>query len=158
MRGSRAFLPSYLRDGNVRPMKLLALLFVLLLASCTPSFNQSIYSRTGLVGVQAECCESKLTAEQGVRDAEHDLAEREFHILRYDMPCVRTGAWQEYYANYEEFGINEQPSIFDSLEYCNAYNAVMDKALEQKFGTRYVQKRDKILPPQGAKKFEYVQK
>lgn len=145
------------RDPIIRRVKYISLLLILLLASCGKSFNEPIYTRKGTVGAEAGCCEIKTTVEQGIRDAQYDLAENEFHIFRYDMPPVRTGDWQNYYANFEEFGINEQGSIFNSLEYCNAYNAVMNKALKKKFGKKYLLKRDQILPPRGAKKFDFDQ-
>ena len=135
-------------------MKACLPLFAILLAGCSPITQISTWQ--GTVGVPAECCEPKTTAEEGIRDAEYDLAEKEFHIFRYDMPGLRTGAWSEYEVNYEEFGISEHTTehTSTSLEYCKAYNALMDNALKKKFGGNYLRKRDKILPPKGAGKFD----
>ncbi|MEO5915274.1 MAG: hypothetical protein ABIS50_13650 [Luteolibacter sp.] len=95
----------------------------------------------------------KLTAERGRLDAKRHIDQGALRIIRYDMPLVRTGFWDAYWQPFIDLGIQEVPSVFDSLEYCRAYNAVMDLELKRRFGNRYRAVRQKILPPPKSKHF-----
>ena len=91
-----------------------------------------------------------LDAKRGRQDALSDIENGTLRIIRYDMPPVRAGAWSEYFAPFEELGIEETSTWDHPKVYCEAYNRVMDTECKSRFGRRYTALRSKILPPQGA--------
>jgi hypothetical protein len=94
------------------------------------------------------------TAEQGRAAAKRDMVKYGFKILRYDMVPFRTGAWDSYNRPFERFGIREECWLAASVEFSNAYNDEMDKALLKRYGEEYRRLRSKILPPPGATRGE----
>lgn len=95
----------------------------------------------------------KNTAEMGRFDAKRHIEQGALRIIRYDMPLVRTGVWDSYHRPFIELHIQEVTSAFDSLQYCRAYNAVMDRELDRRYGARYRAVRRDILPPPNSKHF-----
>jgi hypothetical protein len=87
----------------------------------------------------------------GNADAKRHIEQGAIRIIRYDIPLVRTGVWDSYYRPFIALQVDEVPSVFDSLEYCRAYNAVMDQELKRRYGRRYLDVRADILPPPRAK-------
>jgi hypothetical protein len=94
-----------------------------------------------------------MDAEAGTSDAQRDLNKGELVIIRYDKPCVRVADWSEWDARFKRFGVTERPSMSPKV-YCDAYNKVMDQALEKRFGALYASERGKLLPPPDAQPFE----
>ena len=119
---------------------------VLLSASC--SMDQSGRSKHG------DCCEDfvaqRQTRVQGVAAAKRDIREKGFRIIRYDLPWVRTGAWEQYLRNFRHFGIDESNEMSASMDYCRAYNGEMDRQLLLRYGDEYRRLRSQILPKPGA--------
>lgn len=98
---------------------------------------------------------TKQTAKEGRQDAELHLSQGALRIYRYDFALVKTGVWSPIYEPFVELGVQERPEPFlASLTYCKAYNAVMDKAIEQRHGERYRELRDRILPGPNAIPFQ----
>lgn len=87
----------------------------------------------------------------GRTDAKRHIEQGAIRIIRYDTPLVRTGVLDSYYRPFIDLKVDEVPSVFDSLDYCKAYNAVMDQELKRRYGNRYLAVRSDILPPAGAK-------
>jgi hypothetical protein len=128
-----------------------------------PMVASLLFASCALHGDRRDVCsacdgywESKQTREQGNDDAKRDVREKGFRILRYDLPAFRTGDWFLHVSRFEHFGIEEADEMFASLDYCRAYNAEMDRQLLERYGSEYRRLRSKILPPPGAKRFEYV--
>ena len=98
------------------------------------------------------------TSKQGALKAKSDIIETGYAIYRYDMPGIRTGYWDPYYARFKHFGIKElggSLGIGPTLEYMNAYNKVMDNGLKQRYGNEYRKYRHKLMPPYGASIYKY---
>lgn len=93
-----------------------------------------------------------MDAQAGKSDAERDLKKGEVVIFRYDMPIPRTGNLHDWNARFERFRIIERSSIYPKI-YCDAYNKVIDEALERRFGDSYKTERAKLLPPTDAQPY-----
>ncbi len=130
-------------------MKTLNMLLVtMLVVSCTQTRDR--FSRPPHYEVDYGSS-PKETAEMGRKDAARHIEQGALRIIRYDMPLVRTGVWDSYYRPFVDLQVDEVPSAFDTVEYCDAYNSVMDQELKRRYGSRYLAVRADILPPSGAK-------
>ena len=125
-------------------------------ASAQDSFADTLRSAENpLLGVmRGDQPKRKLDASAGKTDAERDIQSGQFIILRYDVPIVRVGDWSHWDTWFERFSIRATPSNRPQ-EYCDSYNKVMDEAVSKRYGGTYLNDRSKILPPPGAKPFQY---
>lgn len=147
-RGPARRLPALETLAKEMKIPIIALLGATALIGSCSSMSPKVSKET-----VAGCCHMQ-TAEEGRTAAKRDLAKDGFKILRYDMIPVRMGNWDSYNRPFKHFGIREEGWLAASIEFSKAYNNEMDRALLKRYGSEYRRLRSKILPPQGAKRWE----